>query len=643
MVAQDGLEVQLLARVAAQLEFLGIELDPRLARFARLGERFEEQLEGRAEGKAETLGAARAGQLDGPGDLAPEQQAPPERVGLEIHAERVQQARAGVAEDRGRAGPPALASHQDQWGGLGLQVRYAEAKAPGLFGRLGHENPNGDGELTPWAWIGGGAFVVNLSACGLWASLGAVPVVTRYAPSPTGALHIGGARTALYSWAVARRSRGSFLLRFEDTDRLRSTEESEHAVLDALRWLGIDWDNAGDPVPRQSERGERYAEVLDELLAAGAAYRCTCPESRLDELRQEARDAGRAAVYDGACRERNIAADADAPFCVRLRIDADTPTRWTDEIAGPSGEDPRDLGDYVLARTDGTPIYHLACVVDDHDTGVTCAIRGREHLQSTSRQLAIYAALGWEPPAFAHVPLLVEASGKKLSKRDDAVSVQSYRARGFSPQAVLNFIARLGWGHGDLELFDREQLASLFDLKDVGRSESQVDDGKLLWISQHWMKTLPMAELIAQAQPFLDAEAGRPVESDPTLERLLDLLRERSKTYPELAAQARFFLRDEIEIDPKAARKHLKPAIAGPLGELRAALGELPDWKEESLDTAFNAVAQRHDLKLGKLAQPVRVAIVGTPQSPGIFETLAVLGRERSLGRIDAALRSMAD
>ena len=276
--------------------------------------------------------------------------------------------------------------------------------------------------------------------------------------------------------------------------------------------------------------------------------------------------------------------------------------------------------------------------------GVTHVIRGREHMPSTSRQLALYTAMGWEPPAFAHVPLLVEPSGKKLSKREDSVSVQSYRERGFSPQAVLNFIARLGWGRGDLELFDRAQLAELFELSDVGHSASQVHEDKLLWISQHWIKTLPMDALVEQVQPFLDAEAGRAVEDGAELRKLLDLLRERSKTWVEMAAQAGFWLRDEIELDPKAARKQLKVGIAEPLAELRAALADLPppDWTEETLDAAFHAVAEKHDLKLGKLAQPVRVAIVGVPQSPGIFETLAVLGRDRSLQRIEAALEYIA-
>ncbi|MBW2282090.1 MAG: glutamate--tRNA ligase [Deltaproteobacteria bacterium] len=471
-----------------------------------------------------------------------------------------------------------------------------------------------------------------------------MPVVTRYAPSPTGALHIGGARTALFCWAYARHHDGQFLLRFEDTDRERSTLESETVVLEALRWLGIDWDAVPgfEDVPRQSERGPRYEEVLAKLLESGAAYRCVCDDARLEHLRERARQGGQAAVYDGACRERGIAADCAEPFCVRLRIDAHAPTRWDDAIAGASGQDASDLGDYVVARTDGTPIYHLACSVDDHDMGVTHVIRGREHMSSTSRQLPLYSAMGWQPPAFAHVPLLVEASGKKLSKRQDAVSVQSYRERGFSPQAVLNFIARLGWGHGDLELFDREQLAEVFEMSGVGHSASQVHEDKLLWISQHWIKTLPMDELVEQLQPFLDAEAGRPVEDSAELRKLLDLLRERSKTWVEMAAQAGFWLRDEIELDPKAARKQLKAGIAGPLGELRAALADLTEWTEETLDPTFHAVAEKHDLKLGKLAQPVRVAIVGVPQSPGIFETLAVLGKQRSLQRIGAALEYIA-
>jgi glutamyl-tRNA synthetase len=465
-------------------------------------------------------------------------------------------------------------------------------------------------------------------------------VVTRYAPSPTGALHIGGVRTALFNWAFARHSGGSFLLRFEDTDQARSTKESERAVLDALEWLGLDYDPVPgfEGIPRQSERSARYSEALERLLAFGHAYRCTCTPAEIEAMRERARAAGRNPGYDGTCRERDLPADAEDPFCVRLRIPPDGLTSWVDLIAGPSGEDPAQLDDFVIARTDGSPIYHLAVVVDDRDMGITHVIRGREHMTSTSRQLLLYQALGWEPPRFAHVPLLVEPGGRKLSKRHDAASVQSFRDRGFTPEAVLNYIARLGWGHGDLEIFSLAELAELFDLSDVGRSPAQVHDDKLLWLDQHYIKTLPRERLIRYVQPFLEAEAGGPVEMDAGLEALIDLLRERSKTLVEMAERARFCLVDSVELDAKAAKRHLRAKALDPLRDLRDALEEVDTWSEEALSGAFEATLERHDLKLGGLAQPVRVAVTGRQESPGIFETLAVVGRERTLMRLDAAI-----
>ncbi len=469
-------------------------------------------------------------------------------------------------------------------------------------------------------------------------------IVTRYAPSPTGALHIGGARTALFCWALARRHGGRFLLRFEDTDRERSTRESETAVLEALAWLGIDHDPVPgfEGIPRQSERAPRYAEVIERLLADGHAYRCTATPAELEQMRERARAEGRKRVYDGRHRDAGIGPDCGLPYTVRLRIPDDDPvTRWSDEIAGPSGEAAEDLDDFVLARTDGSAIYHLAVVVDDHDMGVTHVLRGREHMTSTPRQLLIYQALGWEPPRFGHVPLLVEPGGKKLSKRKGDVSVQAYRDRGFTPEAMVNYLARLGWSHGDLEILTLDDLARLFDLDGVGRSPAQVHEDKLIWLSQHYLRTLPAQRLHVHVQPFLDAEAGRPVEIDARLARGLELLRERSETLADMAAQARFWICDEIELDPKAERKHLRPAIEGPLAELRDALAALDAWDEASLEAALVACAERHELKLGKLAQPLRVAATGRGASPGIYETLEVLGRERTLARLDAALERL--
>ncbi len=466
-------------------------------------------------------------------------------------------------------------------------------------------------------------------------------VVTRYAPSPSGALHIGGARTALYCWALARHEGGSFLLRFEDTDRERSTEESVQAVLEALEWLGIDFDPVPgfDGIPRQSQRGARYEEAVEQLLADGHAYRCTCTPEEVEAMREKARAEGRNPGYNRSCRDKGIGADIADPFCVRLAIpDEGGVTRWDDVIAGPSGMDASELDDFIIARTDGTPIYHLAVVIDDHDMGVTHAMRGREHMTSTPRQLLLYQALELEPPRFAHLPLLVDTKGKKLSKRVDSVSVQSYRDRGFLPQAVLNYIGRLGWGHGDLEIFDAVKLAELFELQNVGTSPSQVHDDKLIWLSQHYIKELPRDELMKHLRRFVSDAA---LFDNPGFVRICELLRERSKTLIEMAETASGYFVDTLEYDAKAVKKFLKPGVRVPLGELMQAFEKLPAWTAAALEEAFHVVIEKHDMKLGALAQPVRVSVAGTSVSPGIFETLEALGQERSLMRLAAGLEQI--
>ncbi len=469
-------------------------------------------------------------------------------------------------------------------------------------------------------------------------------VVTRYAPSPSGALHIGGARTALFNWGFARHHQGRFLLRFEDTDRERSSRESEEVILEALAWLGIDHDPVPglEGMPRQSERAQHYRDAVSRLLDLGHAYRCTCTPGQLEAMRERGRAESRSPGYDGTCRELNTGADSADPFCVRLKVpDEGGRTRWNDLIAGPTGEDASQLDDFVIARTDGSAIYHLAVVVDDHDMGVTQVIRGREHMSSTPRQLLLYQALDLAPPEFAHVPLLVEPGGKKLSKRMDAASVLHYRDRGFTPEAVFNYLARLGWGHGDREILSREELVELFDLDGVGQSPSQVHDDKLTWLNQHYLKSLPLELLLRYLEPFMQAEVGS-MPTEPGFRALVGLLRERSRSLEEMARQTRFFCVDRVEYEPKPARKFLKPESAGPLRELLRALAELPHWDVDTLRQAFDAVLPGTGLKLGALAQPVRVAITGSSASPGIFETLELLGRERSLSRIDAALSHIA-
>ena len=359
---------------------------------------------------------------------------------------------------------------------------------------------------------------------------------TRFAPSPTGFLHIGGARTALYNWAYTRRVGGRFVLRIEDTDRERSTAESEAAVLGGLEWLGIDWDEG--PF-RQSERGDLHRAAIEQLLASDRAYRCICTPAEIEERRAATVATGAKWTYDGRCADANHGPGC-GPHAVRLRVPKEGMLGFDDLVFGPSGQDARELGDMVIRRSDGSPLYHLAVVVDDVDMGITHVIRGADHLNNTPFQLALYRALDATPPRFAHVPLIVGANGKKLSKRRDPVSVQHFRAAGYLPEAMCNWLVRIGWSHGDQEIFSRDEIRALFDLPEVHRAAGQADPGKLDWLNQHYIKEMPGERLVRALLPFL-AEAGTPVEPTPALESVADLLRERSKTLVEMAQRARFF------------------------------------------------------------------------------------------------------
>lgn len=458
---------------------------------------------------------------------------------------------------------------------------------------------------------------------------------TRFAPSPTGFLHIGGARTALFCWALSRQQGGTFVLRIEDTDLERSTRESEAAVLEGLEWLGIDWDEGPH---RQSERRDRHAAVVEELLARGKAYRCTCTKADLDARREADVAAGGKGIYDGRCRDADHGPDC-GPHTVRLRVAPDASLRWDDLVFGPSGQDASEIGDGIIRRSDGSPLYHLAVVVDDLDMQISHVVRGADHHSNTPFQLALYRALEAEPPVYAHVPLIVAESGRKLSKRKDPVSIQEFRAKGYLPEAMVNWLARLGWSHGDQEIFSRDEIVEHFDLAHVGRSGAQADLAKLEWLNQHYLKERPSDALFDAARPFLEGVAGGPVERDANLDRTLDLLRERSHTLVEMAEKARFVLRDELELDPAAAKKHLRPVALEPLQALVPRLEALDDWNAATLEPAFEATCEAQGgLKLGKLAQPVRVAVTGTGASPGIYETLEVVGRERTVARLRQAI-----
>ena len=455
---------------------------------------------------------------------------------------------------------------------------------------------------------------------------------TRFAPSPTGYLHLGSARTALFNWAFARHHGATFALRVEDTDRERSTPESERSLLEGLAWLGLEWNGA--PV-RQSENRARHDAVIEQLLAEGQAYRCVCTREELEARKQQA---GGRRAYDGRCRELELASDC-GEHTIRLRLPPEADLRWNDLVFGPSGQEAAQVGDMILRRSDGTPLYNLAVVVDDIDMKITHVIRGADHQSNTSLQIAIYRALGAALPEFAHLPLIVGASGKKLSKRRDPVSIQDFREQGYLPEALLNWLVRLGWSHGDDEIFSRDEIVELFGLAVIGRSSAQADTAKLDWLNQHYLKSMPMRKLIEALDPYLQKRTGSPAPRTPGFEQLVDLLRERSTTLGEMAEKSAWAVTDAVEYDAKAASKHLQPAAHPVLAALHAQLDAISEWDTGNLEAGFERVQTELDgLSMGKIAQPTRVAITGTSVSPGIYETLVAVGRERSLERIARAI-----
>lgn len=424
------------------------------------------------------------------------------------------------------------------------------------------------------------------------------------------------------------------LLRIEDTDRERSTKESERSLIEGLEWLGIDWDG---PILHQTNNAARHTAAIETLLASGNAYRCICTVEELEERKQATIAAGGKWTYDGLCRGKDYGADC-GPHTVRLRLPATGALEWDDLVFGPSGQDASEIGDRIIRRADGTPLYHLAVIVDDLDSEVSHVIRGADHLPNTPFHIALYRGLGKAPPTFAHVPLILGASGKKLSKRRDPVSIQHFREEGYLAAAMRNWIVRLGWSHGDQEIFSRDEILGSFDLDAVGRAGARADPDKLVWLNHHYIQTIPSDELLRLLDPFLAASLGAPVEPSEALTALVELNRQRGKTLVELATHTRWLLKDPVAYDEKAARKLLKPAAAELLRDLGRRLQALDDWRQEDLQNAFEALcADRGDLKMGKVAQPVRVALTGGTISPGIYETLEVVGRDRTLARLEAA------
>jgi glutamyl-tRNA synthetase len=464
------------------------------------------------------------------------------------------------------------------------------------------------------------------------------PVVTRFAPSPTGYLHIGGARTALFNWLYAKHTGGKFLLRIEDTDRERSTEPAIAAILNGLKWLELDWD--GEPL-YQFQRAQRHREVALRLLAEGRAYHCYASPQELEEMRERARAAGKSRLYNGLWRDRDPKeAPAGVKPVVRLKAPLEGETVIEDAVQGRVVWQNADLDDMIILRSDDSPVYNHAVVVDDHDMGITHVIRGVDHLTNAARQVQIYKAMGWELPVFAHIPLIHGPDGAKLSKRHGAPAVEAYRAMGYLPAGLRNYLARLGWSHGDDEIFSTKQMIEWFDITDINKAPGRLDFAKLGDVNSHYIKTADNAELLARIREFLPEALDGPALAArfervgwERLAAALPSLKDRAKTLQELVAGAAYVIAERpLALDDKAS-KLLDADARAVLAKLTPRL-EAVDWTVSALETVVKAFAEEGGLKLGKVAQPLRAALTGRSVSPPVFDVMAVLGREEALGRI---------
>jgi glutamyl-tRNA synthetase len=458
-------------------------------------------------------------------------------------------------------------------------------------------------------------------------------VKTRFAPSPTGYLHIGGARTALYCWLHARKTGGSFLLRIEDTDRERSTQASVDAILQGMEWLGLDYDEG--PV-FQTDRFDRYKEVIQQLINQGDAYYCYCTPEELNEMRDQQRKNKQKPRYDGRCRERSEPRAGVAPV-VRFRNPTEGEVIIDDLVKGKIVIANKELDDLVIARSDGTPTYNLTVVVDDIDMGMTHIIRGDDHINNTPRQINMYTALGADLPKFAHVPMILGDDGKRLSKRHGAVGVMQYRKDGYIPQALLNYLMRLGWSHGDQEIFSREEMIDLFEIADVHSAPSTFNTEKLQWLNQQYIKELPVEEIIKHLQWHIEHQK-LDISNGPKLADVVDALRERAKNLADLVASCRYYYEDFAEYDANAAKKNFKTATPDIMQALYNELENITDWQLENIDSAIKATCKKLDLKLNKVGPPLRVAVTGTAMSPSLDITLKLVGRERTLERLNKAI-----
>ncbi len=457
-------------------------------------------------------------------------------------------------------------------------------------------------------------------------------VVTRFPPSPTGHLHIGGARTALFNWLFARHHHGKFVLRIEDTDRVRSKPEYVDDILAGLKWLGLNWDEG----PYfQSQRMEIYKQHIEKLLAEGKAYYCYCTPEELERKRKEAMARGEKPRYDGTCRFKNLPPKPGA--VVRFKSNLVGETVVNDLIHGPIVFNNAELDDWILQRSDGTPTYNFVVVVDDATMGITHVIRGDDHINNTPKQIQLYEALGYEPPAFAHVPMILGPDKTKLSKRHGAASVLEYKEMGFLPEAMVNFLARLGWSYGDQEIFSLQELIEKFDIKRIGKSAAVFNQEKLLWLNAHYIKETPDEKLADLLVPFLEKKKYPPAPKEYVV-KVVQTLKTRAKTLVEMAEMADFYFLEDIAYDPKAEKKFLVPEVRPALEEMLKAMQQMPSLNEEQLEQVFRAIQQKYGLKPRNFAQAIRVSLTGRTVSPGLFEVMTVLGKERVIKRLKAGI-----
>jgi glutamyl-tRNA synthetase len=462
-----------------------------------------------------------------------------------------------------------------------------------------------------------------------------LPTITRFAPSPTGMLHIGGVRTALFSWLYARRKAGQFILRVEDTDLERSSPEAVQVILEGMKWLGLDHDLG--PY-YQTHRFDRYKAVIADMLKAGTAYHCYCSKEDLDAMRADQQSRKEKPRYDGRCRHgRGPGAASGRPPVVRFKNPEDGATVVEDVVHGAVTFQNKELDDLIIARSDGTPTYNFCVVVDDADMGVTHVIRGDDHLNNTPRQINMLLALGKTPPIYAHVPMILGPDGAKLSKRHGAVSVLEYQEQGYLPDALLNYLVRLGWSHGDQEFFTRDEMIAAFDVRDINKAASALNPEKMLWLNQQHLIKAPVRDVVPHLRWHL-AKLGVDTQDDALLEGIVLAQRERSKTLKEMAEASRFFFAEQVTPDAKAAEKHLTADARALLAEIGKRFAELPAFDAAEIHATLEAFAAEKALGLGKIAQPLRVAVSGGTVSPPIDLTLALLGRERVQARLAAVI-----